>query len=125
MNILGTTEEITVCGCCGKSGLKKTIVIEMESSEILYYGTVCAAYATGQDVKKVKETLAVIESESKMLKKFETLKGDVAKSKIIRQARKAGMSLDRLFSKFGKFEYSFGNRVMYSIGIETHEMITA
>jgi hypothetical protein len=124
-NIIGTTEEVTTCGCCGKSGLKKTVVIEVDGTEILYYGTVCASYAMGQDVKKVNETVAAIESENKLIEKFKTLNGDIAKGKLIRQARKTGMALDRLFTLFGNVEYAMSNRVMYSIGVYTHEITTA
>ena len=42
--ILAITDERTTCECCGKSGLKRTVVIEF-SSEIRFYGTTCAAKA--------------------------------------------------------------------------------
>lgn len=41
MRLLGFTEEITQCGCCGKSELKGTYVFET-SSGIQYYGSTCA-----------------------------------------------------------------------------------
>lgn len=41
MRLLGFTEEITQCGCCGKSELKGTYAFET-SSGIQYYGSTCA-----------------------------------------------------------------------------------
>jgi hypothetical protein len=39
----GTTDEITTCDCCGKSNLKKTVVLQNENGDYLYYGVDCAA----------------------------------------------------------------------------------
>lgn len=41
MRLLGFTEEITQCGCCGKSELKGTYAFETTSG-IQYYGSICA-----------------------------------------------------------------------------------
>lgn len=40
--ILGITDEVTVCGCCGKSNLKKTVALDFDG-DVRYYGTDCAA----------------------------------------------------------------------------------
>ena len=46
VKILGITDEVTTCGCCGRNGLKKTIALEIgESTVPTYYGTQCAAKA--------------------------------------------------------------------------------
>jgi len=45
--ILGTSGDITSCECCGKSNLKKTVVIEFDQDGIKHYGTSCAARALG------------------------------------------------------------------------------
>lgn len=42
--VLGITEQVNTCDCCGKSDLKRTVAImDMETQEINYYGTTCAA----------------------------------------------------------------------------------
>lgn len=41
--VLGTTGDVTVCDCCGRSDLKKTVVIEIDG-EIAHFGVVCAAH---------------------------------------------------------------------------------
>lgn len=40
---LGSNDEQTTCDCCGKSDLKKTVIIELDSGEIVRYGADCAA----------------------------------------------------------------------------------
>lgn len=39
--ILGFTEEVTECGCCGKTNLKGTYAVEFDSNGITYYGSKC------------------------------------------------------------------------------------
>jgi len=40
-NFLGYTDEITVCGCCGKINLKGTYAIEIEGFGLVFYGSSC------------------------------------------------------------------------------------
>ena len=49
--IIGVTDDSCVCEKCGKTNLKKVVVLEnMETGEIVRYGTDCASRAMG--VKK-------------------------------------------------------------------------
>ena len=54
--ILGICDNVNVCECCGKKNLKKTIAIEfLETSEIKYFGCVCAKQPIkGFDIKEIK-----------------------------------------------------------------------
>lgn len=41
--VLGISDEVTACDCCGKSNLKRTVCIhDNESGETKYFGTTCA-----------------------------------------------------------------------------------
>lgn len=52
---LGTTDDVTTCDCCGRTGLKNTVVIEMhDDAEPLYYGVTCAAHALKTTAKEVR-----------------------------------------------------------------------
>lgn len=52
--IIGVTDETTVCEHCGKTNLKKVVVLEnLETGEIVRYGTDCAAKA----MKTAKKTV--------------------------------------------------------------------
>lgn len=48
MRIMGINDEVTACEKCGRSGLKRTVVLQADDGEILHYGTECAAVATGR-----------------------------------------------------------------------------
>lgn len=50
---LGTDDSITNCDCCGKSGLKFTVIIELDSGDIAHYGQVCARRNTGKDQRTI------------------------------------------------------------------------
>lgn len=43
--VLGINDDVTTCECCGRSGLKRTVVLSSESTGIVHYGTDCAASA--------------------------------------------------------------------------------
>lgn len=46
---------MTTCDCCGRTGLKSTVVIEMhDGSEPVYYGVTCAAHALKTTAKAVR-----------------------------------------------------------------------
>lgn len=41
--MLGISDEVTTCDCCGKNNLKRTVAIEMGDSEtVVFYGVDCA-----------------------------------------------------------------------------------
>jgi hypothetical protein len=54
VRFLGTTEEVTVCGCCGKENLKKTVAVSIDDTDPVFYGTDCAAQALKMGVKEVR-----------------------------------------------------------------------
>ena len=71
---LGTDDSVTTCDCCGKSNLKFTVAIELDSGDIVHYGQVCARRNTGKDqrtitseinaTKKANETKARLEYQA-------------------------------------------------------------
>jgi hypothetical protein len=44
IKILGISDEVTGCECCGKTNLKKTVALDIDGS-VVYYGTDCAGMA--------------------------------------------------------------------------------
>ena len=66
VKILGITDAVTTCGCCGRNGLKKTIALEIGESNVpTYYGTQCAANALRYG-KGAKFTTTKITAEAKL-----------------------------------------------------------
>jgi len=47
MKLLGITDSITTCDCCGKTNLKKTFVCQNDNGNINYYGCDCYARLMG------------------------------------------------------------------------------
>jgi hypothetical protein len=54
--ILGTDDSVNACDCCGKTGLKHTVTVEVEG-EIFHYGSVCATRHTGMTAPAVKKAI--------------------------------------------------------------------
>ena len=50
--VLGTTDDCTTCGICGRDHLKGTVVLDTANGEI-YAGTGCAATITGRPVRDI------------------------------------------------------------------------
>lgn len=51
---LGTDDSVNSCDCCGRSDLKSTVAFETESGEVLYFGFVCAAKASGKSSVSIR-----------------------------------------------------------------------
>lgn len=66
--ILGFTESINMCGCCGKQNLKGTYAIEIDGGEIQYFGSTCAFKKFGYSEKELKNETKRIEHENYFIK---------------------------------------------------------
>ena len=44
--VVGTTDETLSCDCCGRTGLKMTVVLRDSEGEFVFYGRTCAPRAT-------------------------------------------------------------------------------
>lgn len=53
--ILGINDEQTVCDCCGKKNLKRTVIIDKGEGEIVRYGTTCASKVFHCHEQSIKE----------------------------------------------------------------------
>lgn len=53
MKALGTDDSVNACDCCGKSGLKFTVIVELDDGEIAHYGSTCATRNTGKASKVI------------------------------------------------------------------------
>lgn len=56
---LGTDDSVNACDCCGKTGLKFTFAVELESGEIAHYGSTCVVRHTGKTPAKIANELEV------------------------------------------------------------------
>lgn len=46
MKVLGITDSVNTCDCCGKKNLARTVAIDIDG-EVVYYGTTCATQKHG------------------------------------------------------------------------------
>ena len=59
--VLGTTDDVTTCDDCGRTGLTHTVrlgVVDLTTGEVdgeVYFGSVCGARAAGRTVKGFRE----------------------------------------------------------------------
>lgn len=121
--IIGFTDSVNECDCCGKIGLKGTYCIEIDGNEF-YYGSVCAQKNTGVSEKQIKTEVKNINT----IKGFDLLmseaKSEYAKLKILDQAIKKGYSKDNFFLKHGKLDNDFSSQWenVYVLGSRTHSI---
>lgn len=55
--ILGLDDSVTTCDCCGKSGLKFTVAVEL-AGEVLHYGSTCATRHTKMTKPQITAAIA-------------------------------------------------------------------
>lgn len=60
---LAIVDDVNTCDCCGKTGLKSTVVMACEAGEIKHFGSVCATRHSGRDIKIIKDEVRQIESK--------------------------------------------------------------
>ena len=41
--VLGVNSDTSICECCGKTNLKRVVVLELNNGQIVRYGTTCAS----------------------------------------------------------------------------------
>ena len=106
--ILGFTEEITTCDCCGKEDLKGTYAIDWEGT-IAYYGSVCAFKVHGATIEEQKEVKKEYKARVKATDKFkmmeaeyETAKTDYRLVKMLRFVEAKKLDLMAFILKYGK-----------------------
>ncbi len=100
--IIGYTDSITECECCGKVDLKGTYCIELDGVE-LYYGSVCAFKVHGLTDDEQKEAKKQFKKETKLNEILEASKGtEYEKSEIVKFIQKKGLDLNAFVVKHGE-----------------------
>lgn len=123
MKILGFTEDVTSCDCCGKVELKGTYVMEDENLNIFYYGTTCGAKSANYSVKEFNSYVKKIELINKIDTEVSNLKGDGSKMKIYKSAIAKGYNKYDFFKKHGKLIESTPWGGFYLFAHLTHQII--
>ena len=56
IKILGIDDSVNTCDCCGKTGLKSTVLVE-SFGKVYHYGSVCATKHTGLTDKEIRKEI--------------------------------------------------------------------
>ena len=59
MKALYLDDTITTCECCGRTGLKATVAMQLDCGGIMHYGRTCAARSSGKTSQQVTKELRV------------------------------------------------------------------
>lgn len=84
--VLGTSDDVTNCHCCGRQNLKYTVALQPcdadggPDGEPVYFGTVCAAKAMRQSVRYVREQISAAELADAATRRAEQAAKDAAYS---------------------------------------------
>lgn len=118
--ILGFTDEITTCDCCGKVDLKGTYAIDFEG-DISYYGSVCAfkVHAVSYDEQKeVKKSFVKRMKATEKLKQMEAEYNGTQYSlvKMFRFVEEKKLDVMAFINKYGKKMDENDYYTAYSVG---------
>ena len=117
MIILGFTDEITTCDCCGRAELKGTYVMDDNEGNIFHYGSTCGVNAAGlQSAKELNKEVKKVE----ISKTIESAKGDSQINKFVRNAINKGFfTEEEIFVKHGKMIGESKFELYYKLGSRT------
>lgn len=83
LRIIGYTDQINECDCCGKKELKGTYVMADEMDNEMYFGKVCGAKHANWSMSEFSENLTAFKTKMKRNEKVaqlvETLKIEIEK----------------------------------------------
>lgn len=107
--IIGFTDKINDCDCCGKTELKGTYCISIDGNEF-YYGSTCASNTINISSDEIKKAVKKIELENNIDTLVSEAKYEYAKIKVLKLALKKGFNKIQFFLKYGEisFENDFG-----------------
>lgn len=75
MKAISITNEHTTCDCCGKNDLQKTVALQDDNGDVVFFGVVCAARAlTGKNhtAASARDTIAadITKSQAEQRQQF-------------------------------------------------------
>lgn len=125
LKIIGYTDSINECDCCGKTELKGTFVMADEFNNELYYGKICGAKAAGWSIQDFNENVKTLKSEEKKQKAVNEMIIEAGENKykqqnLLKFIRKNDINLNKFLIKNGTELIGYGtdNTVVYKYGNE-------
>jgi ribosome-binding protein aMBF1 (putative translation factor) len=115
--IIGFTDQITECECCGKTNLKGTYCLEIDGTE-LYYGSSCAFKAHGITQEEQRAELSKFKAIKKTKEKLKAMEQDydtaptylkIWKMTNFAIANKKAIDIRAYFQKYGEKREDISN----------------
>ena len=118
--IIGYTDSINECDCCGKTNLKGTYCIDLDGVE-LYYGSVCAFKNHGVTIEEQKELKKEYTITLKATEKFAIMESEYNGTqyslvKMFRFVEEKKLDVINFINKYGKICDENDYYTAYSIG---------
>lgn len=101
--IIGFTDKVNECDCCGRTELKGTYCIYIDGNEF-YYGSSCASNTIKVSSDYIKKEIKKIELELTIKELVENAKTELSQRNALKLALKKGFDKIDFFLKFGKIE---------------------
>ena len=99
--IIGFTDKVNECDCCGKTELKGTYCISIDGNEF-YYGSTCASNTINVSSDEIKKEVKKIELEKNIDVLVADAKSEYSKRNALKLALKKGFDKVDFFLKYGK-----------------------
>ena len=115
IKIIGFTDKVNECDCCGRTELKGTYCISIEGNE-LYYGVTCAANVTNYTTEVIKKEVKKIELEKNINQLVVEATNEYLKNKVVKTALKKGISKSEFLLKYGEVIDELNTAKCYQYG---------
>ena len=113
--IIGFTESINECDCCGKTGLKGTYCVEIYGNEF-YYGSTCASKNINISSYEIKKEIKKIELYKNIDNLVKEAKTEFLQNKVFKLALKKGINKTDFLLKYGNVIDVLCNSKCYQYG---------
>jgi hypothetical protein len=123
LRIIGYTDTVNECDCCGKTELKGTFVMADELDNEMYFGRVCGAKHAGWSASEFSENLKKFNSEEKKQKALNEMIAEAGKNtykqqNILKFIRKNAMNLNEFLKKHATIIDEINDFVVFKYGNE-------
>jgi len=113
--IIGFTDKVNECDCCGKTELKGTYCISIDGNEF-YYGSTCASNTINVSTDEIKKEVKKINLEKSIDEMVLNAKFKHQQNKVFKLAIKKGINKNNFLLKYGQIIDVMNNEKCYQYG---------
>ncbi len=121
--LIGYTDSVNVCDCCGKTELKGTFVLADEMENELYFGRVCGTNALKWSADTFNKEYKKIESNKKVKIAVEEAQSQpYLQEKVLKLVKKLNLDLNKFIKENGKIVDEINDFKTYSYGLRCYNL---